>query len=114
MKKLSIVFVALLALTITLISWNTRSSAVEPAIVINDFGCGMQDGDGGFVFTDISHTVITSSENSTLKCSVKGVANSTGKAVQYKDFICGTFLGLTTNSHTVVSASGNATLTCRY
>ena len=116
MKKLSIAFVVLTALTITLVSWNTHSSVqsskVAPAVVINDFGCGMFDGDGGFVFTDNSHAVITSSGNSLLKCSVTGVANSTGKAVHYRDFLCGTFLGLTTDSHEVVSASGNATLTC--
>jgi hypothetical protein len=111
MKKFILPFIALVFASVAFISWK---SATEGAVVINDFGCGMMDGDGNFVYTEASHAVITPSNNTTLKCSVTGVANSTGKAVNYKDFLCGTPLGLTTDSHETVSASGNATLTCRY
>ena len=89
------------------------------AVVINDQGCGLLDGDGNFVSADSDHTVLTQSNNgnAVLKCSVKGVANSTGKAVHY-DFEstgipCGILGGgVTENWEETVSASGNATLTC--
>jgi len=112
MKKVLIPFVALFACAIALISWKNHNTAKDPAIVINDFGCGLMDGDGNFAFADASHAVVTSSGNSTLKCSAT-VANSQGKAVNYNDFLCGTPLGLTTDSHETVSASGQATLTCK-
>ena len=90
------------------------------AIVINDKGCGMLDGDGGFVFADRDHAVITPSPNGNgmLSCKVKGVPNSTGKAVIWNFenrgslVQCGTPAGPTDNWQETISASGNATLTC--
>ena len=116
MRKVSIVFTALIAVAILLVSWN-KAQKVFAAIHINDFGCGLFDGDGGFVAASSSQTVITSSGNENLKCQVKDVANSTGKAVRY-DFastglLCGTFTGVTDQWHETVSASGNATLQCK-
>jgi hypothetical protein len=94
------------------------SEAQAQAIVINDQGCGLLDGDGNFVFASSDHTVITNSANGNchLKCSVKGVGNSTGKAAHFDNastgLPCGTACGLTNNWRETVSASGNATLTC--
>lgn len=83
------------------------------AQINKDFTCGLFDGNGNFVVTDQSHSVVTNSGNTTLKCSVKDVTpSSTGHAVKFEGFVCNTFLGSTTDSRETVSASGNATLTC--
>ena len=94
------------------------ASASSGALVIDDFGCGLLDGNGGFTFTTSSHAVITESGNRVLKCSVKGVANSTGKAAHFDyestGYRCYVRGAVTTNWHNKVSKSGNATLTCLF
>ena len=86
------------------------------ALVINDQGCGLLDGNGGGVSADSDHAVVTPSGNGVLKCKVAGVSNSTGKAVQWSfantGYSCSTPAGSTTDWHETVSADGNATLTC--
>jgi len=88
----------------------------DPAIRIDDFGCGMSDGNGNFVFTDISHAVITDSGNGNLICKADVTPPAGGHAVQYSfdntGDSCGTFNGLTEIWHQIVSASGKATLIC--
>jgi hypothetical protein len=114
MKKFIIPFVALFFVTIALISWKNNSTKKvndNAAVHIDDGGCGMIDADGNFVFADNSHAVITYSGNGNIVCQAD-VANSTGQAVQYKDFPCGTYNGVTTNSHETISANGQATLVC--
>ncbi|WP_426671116.1 hypothetical protein ACPPVU_07750 [Mucilaginibacter sp. McL0603] len=110
MKKLMISFIAIIFLSVALISWK---SVADGAAVINDFGCGMFDGNGNFVFTDMSHAVVTSSGNGMIRCEAT-VGNTTGQAVVYSGFECGTFAGVTTQSHETVSASGQATLICHF
>ena len=91
-----------------------HSGNPNSAFITKDFGCNVIDGDGVFVFTaDGNVSVVTSSGHTTLICKVKGVANSTGRAVIFRDFGCNTLLGFTTNSQNTVSASGNVTLRCR-
>lgn len=91
------------------------------AIVVTDHGCVFFDGDGGLVQAEKTHLVVTPSNHGTrvIKCSAKGVANSTGKAVHYDAdnnpfgpgvVTCGNSL----NWWETVSASGNATLTCLF
>lgn len=92
-------------------------ATAAPAIVIKDAGCGMLDGDGGFVFTNATQAVITSSGQGKISCKVQGVANSTGRAVIWNfentGLLCGTLSDITAKWQNVVSASGNATLTCQ-
>ncbi len=109
MKKTSILLAAVLAVSTLLVSWVASNN--NAAVVINDIACGMIDGDGGFVVTDISHAVVTSNGNGMLTCQADGVPNSTGKAVVYKDLPCNTPAGPAIGRETV-SASGQATLTC--
>ncbi len=115
-KRVLILFVVIFALVGLVVALPMASAT--PAIVINDSGCGLLDGDGGVVSATSDHTVLTNNArgNTVLICKVKGVANSTGKAVHYDnastDLVCGTFGGLTTHWHETVSASGNATLVC--
>ena len=113
MKKMIFSFIAVLAIAVVLVSWKSSKVTDNSATITKDFGCGLLDGNGGFVFTDASHSVVTSNGNGTLKCSAAGVPNSTGSAVQYNDFGCNTPAGFTTDMHETVSASGQATLTCK-
>jgi hypothetical protein len=114
MKKTMIGAACVLALAAFLLV--PMTGWADPAVVIMDFGCGLIDGDGGFVLTYGTIEIQNSSGNATLKCHATGVANDTGQAVHW-DFDntgleCGTSDGLTTDWHETVSASGNATLTC--
>jgi hypothetical protein len=108
-------FAAAAALALAVLVGARAQPASARAVVIRDTGCGMLDGDGGFVFTTNTLVVGTPSGNDKLQCRAK-VPNSSGKAVHY-DFestglICGTFFHITTTWHETVSASGRATLTC--
>jgi len=87
------------------------------AYIANDFGCGLIDGNGGFAFTDTSHSVINVS-NSVTKCSATVTPSVNGHAVVYSGFGCGVELRdgvfvTTYDSRETVSASGQATLTCK-
>jgi hypothetical protein len=111
----TVLFVASALAGLTLLA---ASGAQAQAVVINDDGCTLFDGDGNFVLASSDHQVITNNSNGNclVKCSVKKVANSTGRAVQF-DFLsnsipCNTPCGPTTHWHETVSATGNATLTC--
>jgi len=115
MKKVSILFTAFAACSLFLVSWKTASNK-EASVHINDFGCGVLDGDGNFASVT-GDVVITSSGNANFKCKGSGVPNSTGTAViwnfENSGYYCNTFAGLTDNWQTVVSASGNVTLICK-
>ena len=84
--------------------------ASSPAVHLSGLECGMIDGDGNFVLAT-GDAVVTSSGNGNLKCQAQ-VPNSTGKAVVYSGFPCGTPTGVDNNGHETVSASGQATLVC--
>ena len=87
------------------------------AFITNGFGCGLFNGNGGFAFTDSTHSVRNVS-NSVTKCSATVTPSSTGKAVTFSGFFCGVELYnghfvATTDSRETVSASGQAMLTCK-
>jgi hypothetical protein len=88
------------------------------AVVIQDFACGLIDGDGNFIVTYGTIEVQNPSGHATLKCHATGVANDTGSAVHWDitntGVDCGTSYGSTADWHETVSTSGNATLTCQY
>jgi hypothetical protein len=95
------------------------------AVVINDQGCGLFDGNGGFAFADSDHVVVTPSGNQHLKCRADVTPPASGKAVHYdtdnNPFGPGTVCAIVTPAGFVttedwretVSASGRATLTCK-
>lgn len=116
MKKTSILFAAAFAVVTFLISW-TASSKSAAIVSIDEIGCGMLNGDGSGTWTDNTHSVVTSSGNSTLRCQISDVPNSTGKAVIFNfgntGSYCNTSIGLTDNWQEVVSADGHATLVCK-
>ena len=113
MRKHLVLFAGAIALAVVA---SVAPASTEGAIVIKDGGCSLLDGNGGFVSADSSQSVVTPSGNGVLICKVKGVPNSTGRAVRH-DFAstgisCGTAAGSTQDWHETVSASGNATLVC--
>ena len=107
-----LVVVAAASLAVSSTRANASVKGMDGAFIDKDFNCGMFDGDGGFLITGDSHVVVNDN-NTNFKCSAKGVANSTGKAVVFEGFGCRTQGGFTTDSREVISASGNATLTCK-
>jgi predicted small secreted protein len=115
MKKVSILFTVFAACSLFLISWKTASNT-EGAVHINDFGCGVFDGNGNIVLVT-GDVVITPSGKTNFKCKGSGVPNSTGSAViwnfENKGVLCNTFSGATEDWQEVVSTSGNVTLICK-
>lgn len=98
----------------------SSSVVAEPAMILTDFGCTFLDGDGGYVSTNDTKSVITmggKGSNIILKCHASGAANSTGKAVKWNfdntGRPCVTHFGTTEDWRIVVSADGQATMTCK-
>jgi hypothetical protein len=86
------------------------------AEITSDFRCAVPNADWSRVVMGVSnnHSVVKKKNGTTmLRCSVKGVGNTTGKAVHYFNFQCGTFMGTTFDSHLVISKSGHATMVCK-
>lgn len=88
------------------------------ALVVNDLGCMVPDGNGQPVPASNSHVVVAFSANGNtlFRCSATGVPNPAGRAVTWDyastGLTCGTALGSTTKWHAVVSPSGNVSLVC--
>ncbi|WP_423801790.1 hypothetical protein [Neobacillus sp. SAB-20_R2A] len=96
--------------------FTSAAAAQGPAVVINNFTCGVPEANGNIILTTDSHTVITNDANGNtiLKCFYKQDPNSNPpQAIVSKGFLCGTFLGLTTDSKAVITPSGNIVLTCK-
>ena len=113
-----LLFAAMLAITAIAGFGTANADSGKAAVVINEFGCVILDGDGNMVRASKVHTVITNSENGNrvLKCSAKGVDNSTGKATHFDigntGYVCNAYGVITANWRNMVSKSGNSTLTC--
>jgi hypothetical protein len=89
------------------------------AVVINDWGCALFDGNGNVVFTDISHAVINNNGNGLVTCRVTTNPNSDGKEVRWTFANTGAecsfdVLAPTTDFHETVSPSGQAELSCHF
>ena len=117
MKKLLAVL-GISAAAVVMLAINTPQSHAStvakaaPALVINDFGCGVI---GGVTFD--THAVVTSSGNGVLKCNADVAPPASGHAENYNydntGLTCGTPAGPTQDWKQTTSASGNATLTCK-
>jgi hypothetical protein len=123
--RLIVIGLALLALlAVAAFSFSTHRGAhaapPNSAVVINDTGCSLFDGQGGFAFTDQSHSVVTNNGNGLLTCKATDVAPAPKGAVHYdannnpynQQIQCGTPAGLTLDWEEVVTPSGNAQLVC--
>lgn len=101
----------------------SSAALAAPALVINDEGCALFDGNNQLVFTTDTHRVATQSANgnTVMRCNADVARPNAGQAVRY-DFnstglLCGlmtaTGFEVTDDWDAVVSASGQARLTCR-
>ena len=115
MKKASIIFTALIAVSLLFISWK-KATKVESAIHIGPFSCGVLDGYGnGYLATGAA--VTTSSNNTNMKCAATGVPAPAGKSTRYNfantGFLCGTPGGVTPKWNETVTGEGDVSLTCQ-
>ena len=92
------------------------ATAEQRAVVVNEGGCWMLDGDGGFIQGEMPHSVTNNGGNSIFKCQSKKVSNASRSSVTWDQantgFMCGTTLGMTADWRETITPSGNATLTC--
>jgi hypothetical protein len=85
------------------------------AEITSGFRCFLPNfqGTGSVVGVSNNHSVVKKENGTTmLRCSAKGMQNNTGKALQYFNFPCWTFMGKTFDSHLAISKNGNATMIC--
>jgi hypothetical protein len=120
--RLRIILAALAApllITGALLAGATGTVSADPtgsgnsAAIVRGFGCSLTDGNGNFVFTTATLSVITSSGNALTKCQADVTPSSGGTAVITSGFPCFVNGGYTTKTHETVSASGQATLICQ-
>ena len=106
---------ALVALLVATAYVPTGAAVIQRAVVVNEGGCGMLDGDGGFVPGEM-HSVTNNGGNTIFKCQSKKVQNSTRSSVVWDQantgFMCTTTAGVTADWRETITPSGNATLTC--
>jgi hypothetical protein len=95
-----------------------KTHADAAVVMVGDFGCGLVDGQGQFVFSDENVVnVVTDGNSATIVCRAE-VSNTSGTA-QHFDFtntgeLCGIYgADPTADWHETVSAAGQATLVCR-
>jgi hypothetical protein len=88
------------------------------ATVINHFECLIVPQDSGLpilLFSDkVTHEVDTASGNSILQCHFhipEGFVPS--QTLHHQGFLCGTFLGETTNSRSITTKGGQVLLICQ-
>jgi transcription elongation factor len=119
MRKIGVaaIVVALTALLVIGASAGLARADSNGASVYKDFGCGLFDGNGGFVFvTTGTHSVEITNGNAVTICKASDVPNSTGSAVHWNNGntgdTCGIAGGSTSNWDETVSASGEAILRC--
>jgi hypothetical protein len=109
-----VVFLLALILLIGLLT--LPHAAYAKSSVNKGFECKLLARDSGLpvtLITNKTHSVISSSGNSTLTChfTYKG-AGLPSKALKANKFLCGTYAGTTTDSKLVITPSGKITMTC--
>lgn len=122
MKKLTAVSMFALTATAfvpTLSLGVAHAQSANAAYVNSDFTCGgfvpNPDGSPGtFLIGSDSHTVSNNGNQTILTCHFTIPAGSEPATATHGDgFLCGTYLGLTTDSRMTANPGGNAVLTCR-
>jgi hypothetical protein len=92
-------------------------AADNRAAVIKEFACGLSSEASGlpeFLFTENKTiNVISPSGNTVLQCRFQFPLEWAPSHTEvFRGFLCGTFLGVTSNSRSVVTPGGRAILTC--
>jgi hypothetical protein len=107
----AVLMFAVITLVIMLIGIKSSpAKAQEGATIITEQGCLLAEPGVPELFSVNDHTVITSSGTAKLTCFFEGPPIS--ETVVDQGFLCGTYLGLTTESRYVYTRSGEATLIC--
>ena len=101
----------------------SSSAFAAPALVVNNEGCGMPDGNGQIVFTTETHRVATQSTNGNamFRCNAMVTPPASGQAAHFDFESTGLLCGIQTASGFEVTEDGDATisaeadarLTCR-
>jgi hypothetical protein len=77
------------------------ATANNAAVHIDNSGCGLLDGNGGFAVTTTTKAVITHSGNANVVCKANVAPSSAGGSVRFNfantGFSCGTLDGNVTN-----------------
>jgi hypothetical protein len=109
----AVAMLASVALVFVAISLGSRPADAqeEGAVVIKEFSCFAFLPPAPFLSTnEQTQTVITPRGNTKLTCHFEGPPIE--ETTVQKDWLCNTFLGLTTESHFVYTKSGQGTLQC--
>jgi hypothetical protein len=109
----TVAMLASVALVFVAISLGSRPAEAqdEGAVVIKEFGCSANLPPAPSLFTfEQTQTVLTSSGKTKLTCHFEGGPIEATTVQQ--DYLCNTFLGLTTESYFVYTKSGQGTLQC--
>lgn len=89
------------------------SQKKNAAAVINEASfCGIPDFDTGMVYFGKLHSVTNQGGSSILICKTKDAVGM-GEKREWRNFLCGTFLGNTMDSHLVITSEGNANMQCK-
>jgi hypothetical protein len=110
---LAVVVLAWVTLVLVAISLGSRPAEAqeEGAVVIKEFSCFAFLPPAPYVeTTEKTESVITPSGTTQLTCHFQGQPIS--EKVVAEDFLCNTYLGVTTESFFVYTPSGQGTLTC--
>lgn len=122
MKKLTALTMVGLTVSsfIPLLSMSAANAQSAMAATIDqNFDCGgfvpNPDGSPGYpLLTSDSHSVANSGNQTTLSCHFTIPAGEAPTSATHSaGFLCGTFLGFTTDSKMTANPGGNAVLTCR-
>jgi len=105
--------ITITAISAILLAWAPSTAYAgfsSPATVITEFGCALGSADGGPGFTTDTHSVVNKNFHK-ITCHFTGLTPQ-DPALINKGFVCGTFLGLTTDSMAVVDENGDGMLRC--
>jgi len=105
--------VTIAAIATILLAWAPSAAYAgfsSPATVITEFGCSLATAEGGPGGTTDTHSVVNKNFHK-ITCHFTGLTPQ-DPALINKGFVCGTFLGLTTDSMAVVDENGDGMLRC--
>ena len=117
LRLVRVAMVLLVGATLLFMPDTEVSQAAEGATVIRQFFCGITPEASGlpiFLLTvEKTHSVVTPSGNTLLSCRFDIPPEfRPDQTMRHRNFLCNTFLGLTTTSMSVTTQGGKVHLTC--
>lgn len=119
MTRKVILSIALVIIATVLMQFATKSLKANGAVVIQNDGCILFDGNGiTYTFTNVRVQTSSQNGNTLTNCRTSDVDPSTQGALIYNyentGFPCYTSAGFTNDWINVVTPSGHSSLTCHY